>query len=399
MTRILCVADLHLGASPGLGRAPYGPESRLADQERAWLAVCELAVNERVELVLFAGDAFHRPRPTPSEILAFRAGLALLSSHGVSVVAIDGNHDVVAADVPSALEVFTPPAGLEDEFVLARTPRVIEWFPLDGPHVGAPQLSIATLPWAPPARLVADRGGGDRDDIHRDAAEVLLDIARLLRAQCPPGTPAVLMGHWSVSGASLPAGMLADDLREVVLPLADLEAMGWDAMVFGHLHRPQQLGAALACYTGSPAVVDWGEAEVPHGVWVLDLDRLDLDWHEIPDRPFVTLPLSAHEIETDYDLPPEIDGAVVRVRYTATREQAARISDAALARSLYDAGAWRVFVQPEVLREERARVDGLDDTVSADAALDLWLDTQDIPGGLRAQVRDHARPYLEEATA
>ncbi len=392
MTRILCVADLHLGASPGWGRAPYGPESRLADQERAWLAVCELAVDERVDLLVFAGDAFHRPRPTPSEILAFRAGIDLLSRHGIEVIAVDGNHDVASPDLPSALSIF-------DGLILSRTPAVIAWKPEDGPSSAPAELSIATLPWTPPARLVADRGGGDRDQIHRDAADILLDIARLLRAQCEPGTPAVLVGHWSVSGASLPAGMLADDLREVVLPLADLEAMGWDAMVFGHLHRPQGLGAGLGCYTGSPAVVDWGEAEVPHGVWVLDLDRLDLDWHEIPDRPFVTLPLSAHEIETDYDLPPEIDGAVVRVRYTATREEAARISDAALARSLYDAGAWRVFVQPTILREERARVDGLDDTISAGDALDLWLATQDIPGGLRAQVRDTAQTYLEEATA
>ncbi|MCL4836445.1 MAG: metallophosphoesterase [Thermoanaerobaculia bacterium] len=395
MTRILCVADLHLGASPGLGRAPYGPESRLADQERAWLAVCELAVNERVELVLFAGDAFHRPRPTPSEILAFRAGLDLLSRYGIEVIAVDGNHDVASPDLPSALSIF-------DGLILSRTPDVIAWKPEDGPSSAPAELSVATLPWAPPARLVADRGGGDRDDIHRDAAEVLLDVARLLRAQCPPGTPAVLMGHWSVSGASLPAGMLADDLREVVLPLADLEAMGWDAMVFGHLHRPQGLGAGLACYTGSPAVVDWGEAEVPHGVWILDLDgsgAREFRLVEIPDRPFVTLPLSAHEIETDYDLPPEIDGAVVRVRYTATREQAAAISDAALARALYDAGAWRVSVQPTILREERARVGGLDDTISADAALDLWLDTQDIPGGLRAQVRAAAQTYLEEVAA
>ncbi len=384
MTRILCVADLHLGASPGLGRAPYGPESRLADQERAWLAVCELAIEGQAGLVLFAGDAFHRPRPTPSEILAFRAGLRLLDLAGIPTVAIVGNHDVASADLPSALAIFA------DEIIVSSAPEVLS----------VAGVTVCTLPWTPPGRLVAQHGGGDRDELHREAASLLVDVAAGLRAQCPADLPAILAAHWSVSGAALPTGMLADELREVVLPYADLAAQGWDRIVLGHLHRPQVLGDR-GFYTGSPLVVDWGEAGHEHVVWILDTEAPLADWgvFPVPDRPFVTLPLSPHEIETGYDLPARIDGAVVRVRYTATREEAARISDAALARALTDAGAWRVFVQPEILREERARVDGLDDTIGAGAALDLWLDTQDIPGGLRAQVRDHARPYLEEATA
>lgn len=386
MTRILCVADLHLGASPGLGRAPYGPESRLADQERAWLAVCELAIEAQAGLVLFAGDAFHRPRPTPSEILAFRSGLRLLDRAGIPVVAVTGNHDVASADLPSALSIFA------DEIVVSSAPEVL---------AAAGGVTVCTLPWAPPARLVANRGGGDRDELYREAASMLVDVAAGLRAQCPAGIPAVLVAHWSVTGAALPTGMLADELREVVLPYADLEAQGWDRIVLGHLHQPQRLGDR-GLYTGSPCVVDWGEAGYEHVVWILDTDAPLADWgvFPVPDRPFLTLDVDgANLVQGGVLGSGRYDGAVVRVRYQATREQAARVSDAAIAQELYDAGAWRVFVQPTILREERARVDGLDDTIGAGEALDLWLATQDIPGGLRAQVRETAQTYLEEVAA
>jgi hypothetical protein len=90
-------------------------------------------------------------------------------------------------------------------------------------------------------------------------------------------------------------------------------------------------------------------------------------------------------------------GAVVRVRYTATEEQARRIDQRALRQALLDAGAHRVFIQPTIVRAERARVEGLDETIDEVEAFRLWLqqasinDLDDVIDALH----ERHRGYLE----
>lgn len=391
MTRILATGDLHLGASPDFGRAPYGPESRLADQARVWETVWDIARAERCALILFAGDAFHRRRPPPSEIVAFQHAI----DHAIPLIAIDGNHDVTSPDLPSALSIFHD--DIDERFRVSRAPEVID----------VAGVSVATLPWTPAARLIASRDGGDRDEANQDVAQILLDIARQLRDECPAGKPAILMGHWAVSGAALPAGMATDELREPVIPADELNLMGWDAIALGHIHRRQTIGRPSTFYVGSPAVVDWGEAGQPHGVTIVDLDRSDAitTFVEIDDRPFVTLdadlsddPVVYEEmLRGDWSHADLMSDAVVRFRYHATREQAARIDNREIAQALLDAGAWRVFVQPEIARQDRARVEGLDDNLAPQRALDLWLDVQALDDTTMAgRVRAQAAAYLEQ---
>ena len=394
------IADLHLGAGSDFGRQPFGPESRLADQERVWLAACELFVNEDVNAVLFAGDAFHRRRPSPSEILAFRAGLDVLFRHDIPVIAVDGNHSVVSADLPSALSIF------EGELALSRTPEMI---PLDG-------VTICTLPWTPPVRLVAQAGGGDRDSLHTEAAALLVDVARGLRAQCPGGKPAILLAHWSVSGASIPSGLLADQLREPVLPLHDLEMLGFDKVILGHLHKPQVLDERRRIlYTGSPAVVDYGEADTKHGVWILDTDRHPSQgdrFVSLDDRPFLTVEADLSKLSADDDLtgvligyagmhPQGLEGAAVRVRYTATQEQARIVDHERIRRALADAGVWKLYaIQPDIVRADRARVEGLTEDVAPMDALELWIGTQEgLTPELAQAMRERTARYLEAVGA
>jgi len=216
MTRFLAIGDLHLGAGPDYGREPG---DRLRDQERVWSDALALAVEHDVDAVLFAGDAFHRRRPTPAEMIAFQRPLQQFSSeHDIEVVAISGNHDCEAADLPTALDVFG---------------REVDLYTQPGVWHADGGASVACLPWTPVSRLIATRNGGDRDDLNREAAELLVATARGLRASIPTGQPAVLMAHWSVSGASTPTGVMTDDFREVVLELAGLDALGFDAVVLG----------------------------------------------------------------------------------------------------------------------------------------------------------------------
>ena len=389
--KILALADLHLHEWPG-----FAPVDRLGDQRGVLEQIVMLARERSVDAVLIAGDLFHRPHPTPRVLAAFREfAVALARDSDIPVLAICGNasHDIVSADEYAALELF------DDLIDVRRVPGL--WH--------GPGVTVACLPSVPVSNYVALVGGGDRDEVNANVADHLITIARVMRAEIPAGPAAVLCGHWSVSGAALPNGLPADRAREPILPLSALELLGFDAVVLGHIHRPQPLGTLAPddelmpiFYVGSPMPLDFGEAGFGHGVWIVDLEAGSglAEFVEIESRPFLTADVSiddAHgsSLDCDYD----VSEAIVRVRYTATQEQARHIDNAALRRDLLDAGAARVIVQPDIVREDRARVEGLDEGLSELDAVDLYVAAQNLEPGRGEQLRDLTQMYLEQVRA
>ena len=128
-------------------------------------------------------------------------------------------------------------------------------------------------------------------------AEGLVEIARGLFAQMATG-PKYLVGHWSVTGASTPTGLPTDLFREPVLDLAALDTIGFDAIVLGHIHKPQMIPTPSGrpiFYVGSPT-----RAELRRGR--VEPLRVDADGRRrVPDRDRVAalLTIEAEAFESD----------------------------------------------------------------------------------------------------
>lgn len=360
--RFLCTGDLHLGAGADLGREPG---ERLAEQEAVLDLIVQIA-NELEAMLVFAGDAWERRRPTPAELLAwFRP----LDKARLSPLVIPGNHDVEAFDRPTGYDV-----------------RV------KAEHVARPDITVADgtvfccLPWAPPGHLVALDGGGDRDDLNDRLAQGLVEIARGLHAKAvdlaaETGKPlaTVLLAHWSIGGATTPTGAPVDLFREPVLPLEELDRIGFDAIVAGHIHKPQWLGDS-GFYVGSPMPLNFGEATSEHCVWLLDVEPGRMQAFQIPieSRRLVTLTVrNPRDAISGLD---DVDGAVVKVKIHATQEEARRLDVAGYKRQLEDAGAHKVYsVTVDVDRPEVAAGEILDETIDDVEAFDRWLQVSGIP--------------------
>lgn len=392
--KLLATGDLQIGNGLSL------TDDRLADQERMWAWVVQEARRLEVDALLVPGDIWHRYPPTPAELLAFWKPLRNvewfdqeeLTHRRVKVIAIPGNHDSGGADRPTGLDVLAGP-GLE---VMGRP----GWRKVgDG--------SVVALPWTPISRLVAAANGGSRDELYHEASLLLVDAARELRKDIDAAGvigPSVLMAHWSVEGAVFADGRgIEEFMREPMLPLGELEDLGFDAVVLGHIHRSQMLSEKLPIfYTGTPWVGDWSEADSEHVVWLLELDGTQWATHEIPvpDRKFVTLEATpvdegAWGLELPPIVPGELEGAVVRVRYSATAEQARRADDGALARDLAKTGAHHVIVKPQIEREERARVEALDEDLGPLEMLERWIESQEIEPEAAEELRRLTATYLE----
>ncbi len=363
--KILALADLHMGAG-----AAYA-DDRLHDQMKVLEQVAQICFDQDIELVLIAGDVFHRPRPTPATLLAFRRFTDVLATMQVPTIACLGNsgHDQEGIDRPCALDLFESPL-----FRVSRRPELITAFP---------GVSVATLPSVPVSRLVAQSESAERGPVFDQAAEALLAIAGELRRDAGADKPCVLVGHWSVSGASLPNGLPVDSLNEPILDIASLERLNYDAIVMGHLHLYQRLGSdASVFYCGSPMTVDFGEAGHDHGCVILDTDTGTHEFRVLKDRAFVTVGVSIDDthgwsLDSDEDLA----DAVVRVRYRATEEQHRRVDTAALKKAILDAGAHKVFqISAEIVKADRARVQGVDENLDPAAALALWCEANEVDG-------------------
>lgn len=421
MTRLLHFGDLQLGAGKNLGALPG---SRLRDQEEVLDRIVSLAIELEVDALVNGGDTFEGPEVSAEQYEAFQRPMRRLREAGIPALVCQGNgrHDLAKRDV-------TATAVVQD---------VCEVFPTPGlRRVG--DTYVAFLPWCPIDRLVADEDGGDRAEIMQAAADRLVSMARGLMAGVPADSPSILVPHFSIEGASLPNGLPVAELGEIILPLHDLQALGFDAIVASHIHKPQYaLGSeavwhevdpavdggslSVACaargivlYTGSPLPIDFGEKDTAHGVWLIDTEPagepLSADFIPIPSRPLVTLECDLTEdgneevldeiVNGDYfNLGPRIDGAIVKVRYTATAEQAARINHAKLEAAIVEAGASRVMpFDRHIVRSSRARVEGIDETLGELDAVAAWATANDLDPAVAEQLRELTAALLEQATA
>lgn len=290
--KILCLSDTHVGA---------GYEHRkdaVADTDRMFAQVANLAVQRGVDLVLHAGDPFHRAKPTPAELHCFKRFCDKLAAAGIPMIALGGNgmHDA-APGQRSALELFESPL-----VRVSRAPEYITEFA---------GVAVCTLPAQPISRLVAASNGGAREDAYAQAVDLLLRIAQDLHGSAPADRPRILLAHQMVSGASLPTGLPVEQVGSIVLLLWALEGIGYDAIVLGDIHKPQVIesqpfaATTPAWYCGSPMCMDFGEADVEHGVWIYET-RSDggptyaPEFVPLEDRRFVTV---------DVDLVEGVDGA------------------------------------------------------------------------------------------
>jgi DNA repair exonuclease SbcCD nuclease subunit len=359
--KVLCTGDLHLNERSWLGG------EWLDKQADVWQRIVTLAVEEDVDALLFAGDAFEHRRPTPREMRVFQEPLADLEANGIPAVAILGNHDREDGERPTALEVVT----WESCMTTFSRPGVWE----------RPDFSVACLPWTPVSRLVAAAEGAARDDVHAAAAELLVEAAAELRAESD-----ILLAHWSVAGFALPNGLPVEALRETVIDLGALQQQHWKAVVLGHIHAPRLLTdlghTERYFYVGSPMALNFGEGDTEHVVWIMDGDEMrsiPMEWPRF---------LTYDELGPGESWPTAEEGDVVRIRFAGPEAEILR--DTCLA-----VGA-RVIMQPPIVRVQVPRITTLDERVSEIEALEMWAKAEDASDEETAAMVSETEDYLRE---
>lgn len=441
---MLCahVADTHFGAGEAHGpRLADGSSARAKDFADTWLKLCHDVVAAGAQLLLHAGDVFHHGKPSPSQLLTFRAGLQMLAKAGIPVLVLLGNHDGGLAGEAAGPAVFSYPVYPGGEEPLERTDLghlmvggsrpvatmdpsdagilfVSEPTLVDLRRVGL-NLQVACLPYFRRSWLAAAFPELTRMQANEAASELAMAVLQGLVAGADPAVPVIAALHHNIEGAVFGSNGETVSTSDPVLPLRGLQTLPVAYIACGHIHKYQDLGAVGAppiVYAGSPETIDFGEEKHPCG-WVLvdvctDPGKASYEFRPVPIRRFVTL---------DYDFDGEFEqvvigdpeavvrrslqdhnvrDAVVRVRYRAREDQLAQIPDGKLADILRQAGAWHISsIQATVIRPDRVATQGLDETTTTEAAVQAFLTANPLLGEESlARLMPRFQEVYEEAT-
>ena len=251
--RIAHIADTHLGY-----RSATVP-GRDDDFASAWLSACRAIVDSKPDLILHAGDVFHRPNPSWAAVATFLEGAEILDEANCPVLGISGNHD--SSRIMTKHNVFTVLSGVVSDIFISYDPTPI----------------IVNFPTF-------------------DAKVVLLSHQSLLDRNLQPNLEYVLTQIDDAEYKILVAHGDIYELQEarelggIVIPDFIFE-YPWSYAALGHLHVAQPYGKR-GWYAGSTERCGWSDYPASPGWTLATLSPTGLrhEHHPLPHLRFIQLP-------------------------------------------------------------------------------------------------------------
>ncbi|MFB0536922.1 MAG: exonuclease SbcCD subunit D [Anaerolineae bacterium] len=365
MIRLLHFADLHLGVE-NYGRIDpqTGLFSRLTDFLRSLDQIVDHALEQEMDLVIFAGDAYKSRDPSPTYQREFAKRIQRLSAAGIPTVLVVGNHDTPSAlGRANAVEIF---ATLEVEnIVVAKRPATHRLETNSGP------IQVVTLPWVVRSTLLA-REEYKNLNLEEVNALILEKIENIIAREIEgldPAVPTVLAAHGSVFGATYGSERSVMLGQEVILPRSMVTNPAFDYVALGHIHKHQVISEEPpVVYAGSIERIDFGEEKEDKGFVVAEVEkgRTSYEFVKLAARPFVTVEVEARGDDPTAEVLAAIDEhdiaeAVVRVIIHITPDKEPLLRENEVRRRLADAFHVGAMVR-DVERKSRLRL-GTDQAV------------------------------------
>ncbi len=383
MPRILHFADAHIDmANYGRHDPQSGLPMRVMDFLKSLDTIVDAAIDEKVDLVLFAGDAYKDRNPAPTFQREWGRRVMRLSRAGIPTVLLVGNHDLSPAlGRAHALESFDT---LEVPNV-----RVVDRPTFLGPDElhGLP-LQIIALPWISRSGMMASLGMELEDpaQLYEQLGDRLITLANLwLEEKVDPGLPVVLAAHCSVQGATYGGERMVMLGGDLVLPGSLVKDARLDYVALGHIHKPQDLNQGAhppVIYPGSIERVDFGEVEDDKFYVIAEVGRgqTRVTWRKLEGvRPFIDrfLRLESPDNVTDQlraALPDaeQLADAIVRLVVEFPRTWETLIDEAALRECTSECFEFSLVKRPQAESRIRLPNDQLINSLPPVALLDLY---------------------------
>ena len=389
--RIVHFADLHIGVeNHGRIDPATGVSSRLSDFLTALDKLVDYAIDEKVDLVLFCGDAYKSREPSQTQQREFARRVNRLSEARIPLFLLVGNHDLPnATGRATSIEIFET-LGVDNVHVAGR-PDVFRLPTRSG------DLQIVSLPWLRRSSLLTREDTRDLDiaQINERLEGILTGIINDGIARLDPTVPAILAAHVWVANA-VPGSEKAMTLgQEHALLLSNVHNPAFDYVALGHIHKRQTLAEdPPVVYSGSLERLDFGEEAHDKGFYVVDIEpstdggkhKVSYEFHPLEGRRFLTVKLdleatdadpTARVLEAITKHGENVMDAIVRLQVTLPSEVESALNDADVRDALKS--AHHFTIAKDIQRETRLRLgDRAVEELSPVEALKVYLETKQV---------------------
>jgi len=392
MIKILHFADAHIDiATHGKHDPETGLPIRALDFLQALDTIIDHAISEKVDLVIFAGDAYKDRTPSPTFQREWGKRIIRLPQADIPALLLVGNHDISPA---------SGRAHTLQEFDTLQVPKVRVLYkpellkPVD---LWGLQLQVLSLPWVFRSSLVAALGlsAAEEDTVHEEIEKRLTTILQARMDELDPALPTVLVGHGSVQGAVYGNERTVMLGKDLVLPGSLVKDPRLDYTALGHIHKHQDLNPGLhppVVYAGSIERVDFGEVADDKGFVIAEVEKGNTSYRfvKLNGRAFfdrlVRLSMEDRVMEKILASSPdetEAENAIFRLVIEYPRELEGEIDEPALRQKFASALEFHLVRRPQV--EARLRLP-TDQNIASQSPLELlstyWKSTHAQPRDL-----------------
>ncbi len=409
--RLLHFADAHIDMiNHGRHDPASGLPVRIMDFLAALDQIIARAIAERVDLVIFAGDAYKDRHPQPTFQREWGKRMMQLSEARIPTLLLVGNHDKSPAmGRAHALHEYQT---LAVPFI-----HVADQIALFGPETLGIPAQVLTVPWVSHSALFAktETTGKEIGEIYNLLEERVADGVNQLLAAADPTLPLILTAHASVQGARYGSERQVMLGHELVLGGNLVRDRRLDYVALGHIHKHQELNPGLqppVVYPGSIERIDFGETREAKGFVLASVSKGHTTWEfvQLKTRDFVDWSLefgpensSAETFMPDIlrqlPSPERTAGAVCRLQLSYPRDWETLLDETALARHFTDALSF--YIAKQRRGENRSR---LGDTIaleslSPEELLARYWESQGVAPEETASLQKLAREVLGQAFA
>lgn len=343
--KTLHTADWHIGQFKG--PVVDGVNLRSQDTVKCLEYMVEVAQKERPDIVCISGDIFHQEQIGPvrysDEMIVATDTITKLAGVAKAVIVMRGtpNHDG-----GGQFRVLSKMFANTGNVHIVTSPTVLR----------TPYADIACIPGFDKQEFRSRFPGLSADEENEVWTSYISSMVMGLRAECHK-TP-ILMAHYTVPGCNMESGQTSFFTNfEPVIPREALEAAKYEAVLLGHIHRPQMLdGLHNVFYSGAINAMNFNDEGQGRGFWIHEFNENGVlvkgHRYTTPYRQFQTITWDSDEVG-DYiregimylhrtELPEKVADKIVRVRYSCTSEQKKVLNIPLLQKNLYELGAFYV---------------------------------------------------------
>ena len=345
---LLHLSDLHLGVE-NYGRidAATGLNSRFLDALAALDSAVDKALQEKMDAVLFCGDAYKSRDPSQTQQRELAKRISKLAASGIQVFLLAGNHDLPASPSrANSVDIFQTLA--VENVTVASRPGTHLIQTRSGP------LQVVALPWVQRRALLAreEHKSLPLSEMDQKARDMVVGWLQEAYRGLDESIPAVLCSHITVESAKVGSErsmMLGHDLTFLKSSILNPRL---DYVALGHIHKHQALNLdPPLVYSGAMQAVDFGEEGEPKGFCLVEIDpskpagrRAEWQFCPVASRPFLTieakaLPPNPTEAVLKAIARHKVEGAIVRLRIEVAEEDRRLVDEGALRKALATAHA------------------------------------------------------------